>query len=48
VAVPIFLEFGIFATGCYGLVWSAALEAGGVLVGEEVTVTLDLEYVKAA
>ena len=31
----------------YGLTWNAALEAGGILVGEDVTVTLDLEFVKA-
>jgi len=31
----------------FGLTWNAALEAGGVLVGEDVTITLDLEFVKA-
>ena len=31
----------------FGLTWNAALEAGGILVGEEVTITLDVEYVKA-
>ena len=31
----------------YGLTWNTALEAGGILVGEEVTITLDLEFVKA-
>jgi polyisoprenoid-binding protein YceI len=31
----------------YGLTWNAALETGGILVGEEVTITLDLEFVKA-
>jgi polyisoprenoid-binding protein YceI len=32
----------------YGLTWNAALETGGVLVGDEVTVTLDVQFVKAA
>ncbi|HTV81401.1 MAG TPA: YceI family protein [Acidobacteriaceae bacterium] len=31
----------------FGLTWNAALETGGVLVGEEVSVTLELELVKA-
>ena len=31
----------------FGLVWNGALEAGGILVGEEVTITLDVEFVKA-
>jgi polyisoprenoid-binding protein YceI len=31
----------------FGLTWNAALETGGVLVGEEVTITLDLQFVKA-
>jgi polyisoprenoid-binding protein YceI len=31
----------------FGLTWNAALEAGGILVGDEVTITLDLEFVKA-
>ncbi len=31
----------------FGLTWNAALETGGILVGEEVTITLDLEFVKA-
>ena len=32
----------------YGLVWNAALEAGGVLVGEKVEITIELEAVKKA
>jgi polyisoprenoid-binding protein YceI len=32
----------------FGLVWNAALEAGGVLVGEKVEITLELEAVKKA
>ena len=32
----------------FGLTWNAALEAGGVLVGDKVTVTLEIEEVKAA
>ena len=31
----------------YGLTWNAALETGGILVGEEVTITLDIQFVKA-
>ncbi|HYP13547.1 MAG TPA: YceI family protein [Bryobacteraceae bacterium] len=30
----------------FGLAWNAALEAGGILVGEDVTITLDLEFLK--
>lgn len=32
----------------YGLTWNAALEAGGVLVGDDVNITLDLQFVKQA
>ncbi|MGC4114112.1 MAG: YceI family protein [Myxococcales bacterium] len=32
----------------FGLAWNAALETGGVVVGEEVAITLDLELVKKA
>ena len=31
----------------FGLTWDAALETGGILVGDEVTITLDLQFVKA-
>lgn len=31
----------------FGLTWNAALEAGGVLVGDEVTISLDLQFVKS-
>ena len=31
----------------FGLTWNAALETGGILVGEEVTLTLDVEFIKA-
>lgn len=31
----------------YGLTWNAALETGGILVGEEVTITLDVQFVGA-
>ena len=31
----------------FGLTWNAALETGGILVGEEVTITLEAEFVKA-
>jgi polyisoprenoid-binding protein YceI len=30
----------------FGLTWNAALETGGILVGEEVTITLDTQFVK--
>jgi polyisoprenoid-binding protein YceI len=30
----------------FGLTWNAALETGGVLVSEEVSITLELEFVK--
>ena len=32
----------------YGMQWNAALEAGGVLVGDEVTILLDVSLVKQA
>lgn len=32
----------------FGLVWNAALESGGVMVGDEVHITLELEFVQAA
>jgi polyisoprenoid-binding protein YceI len=31
----------------FGLTWNSALEAGGVLVGEDVTITLEVQAVKA-
>src|SRR5579872_5635057 len=31
----------------YGLTWNAALETGGILVGDEVTISLDVQFVKA-
>jgi polyisoprenoid-binding protein YceI len=31
----------------FGLTWNAALETGGILVGDEATITLDVEFVKA-
>jgi polyisoprenoid-binding protein YceI len=30
----------------YGLTWNTALETGGILVGEEITITLEVEFVK--
>jgi polyisoprenoid-binding protein YceI len=30
----------------FGIVWNAALDAGGVLVGEEVSITLDVQFIK--
>ena len=32
----------------FGLTWNAALETGGILVGDEVTITLDIQFVRAA
>jgi polyisoprenoid-binding protein YceI len=32
----------------YGLTWNAALEAGGVLVGDEVKIQLEVELIKQA
>jgi polyisoprenoid-binding protein YceI len=32
----------------FGLTWNAALETGGLMVGEEISITLDLQFVKAA
>ncbi len=31
----------------FGLAWNAALETGGVLVGDEVAISLDVEFIKA-
>jgi len=31
----------------FGLTWNATLETGGILVGEEVAITLDVEFLKA-
>ena len=31
----------------YGLNWNAALEMGGILVGEDVSLTLEVEFIKA-
>jgi polyisoprenoid-binding protein YceI len=30
----------------FGLTWNAALETGGVVVGDEVAITLEVEMVK--
>jgi polyisoprenoid-binding protein YceI len=45
-------RIGLFATTKinrkdFGLTWNAALETGGLLVGDEVTITLDLQFVRA-
>jgi polyisoprenoid-binding protein YceI len=31
----------------YGLTWNAALETGGILVGDEVIISLDVQFIKA-
>ncbi len=45
-------RIGLSATGKinrkdFGLTWNSALETGGVLVGEEVILTLDVQFIKA-
>ncbi|MGA2571896.1 MAG: YceI family protein [Terracidiphilus sp.] len=47
------LRIGLSATAKinrkdFGLVWNTALETGGVLVGEEVGISLDVEFIKTA
>jgi polyisoprenoid-binding protein YceI len=32
----------------FGLTWNSTLEAGGVLVGDEVSITLDVQFIKQA
>lgn len=32
----------------FGLTWNAALETGGILVGDDVTIALDVQFVKQA
>jgi polyisoprenoid-binding protein YceI len=32
----------------FGLVYSPTLETGGLLIGDEVTITLDIQFIKAA
>ena len=34
--------------GEFGLTFNAAMETGGVMVGEEVSIVLELEFVKTA
>jgi polyisoprenoid-binding protein YceI len=31
----------------FGLSWNSTLEAGGLLVGDEITITLDVQFIKA-
>jgi polyisoprenoid-binding protein YceI len=31
----------------FGITWNAALDSGGVLVGDEVTITLEVQFIKA-
>lgn len=47
------LRVGVSATAKinrkdFGLTWNSQLETGGVLVGEEVSLTIDVEFIKAA
>jgi polyisoprenoid-binding protein YceI len=32
----------------FGMTWNAALEAGGVLVGDDVSITLDVSLIQQA
>ncbi|MGA7220579.1 MAG: YceI family protein [Candidatus Sulfotelmatobacter sp.] len=32
----------------FGLTWNSPLETGGILVGDEITITLDVQFIKAA
>jgi polyisoprenoid-binding protein YceI len=32
----------------YGLVWNSPLETGGILLGDDITITLEIQFVKAA
>ena len=46
------LRIGIFAAAKinrkhFGLTWNAALETGGIPVGDEVTISLDVQFVQA-
>ncbi|MGA3080555.1 MAG: YceI family protein [Terracidiphilus sp.] len=46
------LRIGLSATAKinrkdFGLTWNAALETGGVLVGDEIAITLDVQFIKA-
>jgi polyisoprenoid-binding protein YceI len=45
-------RIGVFATAKinrkdFGLVWNTALETGGILVGDEVDISLDVQFVEA-
>ena len=45
-------KIGLSATGKinrkeFGLTWNSALETGGVLVGEDVAITLEVQFIKA-
>ena len=31
----------------FGLTWNAALETGGILVGDDITITLDVQFIRA-
>ena len=46
------MRIGVFATAKinrkdFGLTWNATLETGGILVGDEVTISLDVQFVQA-
>jgi polyisoprenoid-binding protein YceI len=46
------LRIGLSATtrikrSDFGLTWNAALETGGILVGDDISITLDVQFIKA-
>jgi polyisoprenoid-binding protein YceI len=46
------LRIGLSATARikrsdFGLTWNAALETGGILVGDDISITLDVQFIKA-
>ena len=46
------LRIGLSATARvnrkdFGLTWNAALETGGILVGEDIAITLEVQFIKA-
>ena len=46
------LRIGLSATtrikrSDFGLTWNAALETGGILVGDDIFITLDVQFIKA-
>ena len=44
----VFSATGKLRRGDFGLTWNQALEAGGVLVGDDIKLAIDVEFVKSA